>query len=408
MLIIQLFFSMKRKNNEKNEEKLKQIKIEQDNTDEFDMFSDDIPQQISEKTSVKKEYFDNWDDSEGYLIFNPGDIFNKKYKSVAFLGKGVYSTVFQGLDLETNEEVAIKILRNNDIMKKSGQREVEYLRKLAESDTENKHFLSRMKSHFMHKGHLCIVFPQESMNLRQALVMFGKENGKPVGFNLKAVRIYAYQLLMGLKLLKKNQILHSDIKPDNILVNSKRNLIKLSDLGSVVEVSDVINTRIDELVSRYYRAPEIALGLEYDYQIDLWSVACTLYELATGKVLFESKNNNHMLFLHMQLKGPFPKKMLKKSLYKEKYFDQNDTFLYEEYDEATNKSYIKKVNVQKTRNLKDLLDEDNSNEELLNSFIDFLENCLILDPNRRYDVDKAIQHPFITGKPLKPSLEVSK
>lgn len=385
---------MKRKNEEPTEQKNKKEKEQV----EFDMFSDDLPEQLIDNSLLKKEYLDNWDDYEGYLIFSHGEILDKKYKSVAFLGKGVYSTVFQGIDIETNEEVAIKILRNNDTMKRSGKKEVEYLRKLAESDPDNKHFVSRMISSFMHKGHLCIVFPQENMNLRTALNIFGKENGQEVGFNINAVRIYSYQLLMALKLLKINQILHVDIKPDNILVNKKKNIIKLSDFGSVIEASDVINTRIDELVSRYYRAPEIPLGLEYDYQIDLWSVACTLYELFTGKVLFESRNNNHMLYLQMQLKGSFPKKMLKKCLYKERYFDENDMFLYEEFDEISNKFYVKKVNVQKTKSLKQLLNENNSNDEMLNSFIDFLENCLNLDPYKRLDIDKALQHPFITGK----------
>jgi serine/threonine protein kinase len=54
------------------------------------------------------------------------------------------------------------------------------------------------------------------------------------------------------------------------------------------------------------------LGLTYDHPMDVWSVGCCLYELYTGKVLFPGSTNNDMLRLHMELKGPFPKKMLKK------------------------------------------------------------------------------------------------
>ena len=54
------------------------------------------------------------------------------------------------------------------------------------------------------------------------------------------------------------------------------------------------------------------LGLPYDHPMDIWSVGCCLYELYSGKVLFPGSTNNDMLRLHMELKGPFPKKMLKK------------------------------------------------------------------------------------------------
>lgn len=55
------------------------------------------------------------------------------------------------------------------------------------------------------------------------------------------------------------------------------------------------------------------LGLPYDHPMDMWSVGCCLYELYTGKVLFPGPTNNDMLRLHMELKGPFPKKMLRKA-----------------------------------------------------------------------------------------------
>lgn len=54
------------------------------------------------------------------------------------------------------------------------------------------------------------------------------------------------------------------------------------------------------------------LGLTYDHPLDIWSVGCCLYELYCGKVLFPGATNNDMLRLHMELKGPFPKKMLRK------------------------------------------------------------------------------------------------
>ena len=66
--------------------------------------------------------------------------------------------------------------------------------------------------------------------------------------------------------------------------------------------------------------PPAVLGLPYDHSLDMWSVGCCLYELYTGKILFPGGKNNCMLWLHMELKGPFPKKMLRKVRYDADFF----------------------------------------------------------------------------------------
>ena len=90
------------------------------------------------------------------------------------------------------------------------------------------------------------------MNLRDVLKKFGKD----VGINIKAVRVYAQQLFLSLSLLKRCNILHADIKPDNVLVSESKNILKLCDLGSASDASD--NEITPYLVSRFYRAPEIS------------------------------------------------------------------------------------------------------------------------------------------------------
>eukprot|EP00959_Pyramimonas_sp_CCMP1952_P311575 6520681-Pyramimonas_sp.AAC.1 len=65
------------------------------------------------------------------------------------------------------------------------------------------------------------------------------------------------------------------------------------------------------LVSRFYRPPEVVLGLEYSFPMDLWAIGCCLYELFTGRIAFPGKSNNEMLKLFMDMKGAFPKKILK-------------------------------------------------------------------------------------------------
>lgn len=203
--------------------------------------------------------------------------------------------------------------------------------------------------HIINLQHLCMVCEPLSMNLREVL----KKYGKNVGLHIKAVRSYTQQLLLALKLLKKTGILHADIKPDNILVNESNLILKLCDFGSASLVSD--NEITPYLVSRFYRAPEIILGLSYDYGIDMWSAGililfkltiifliciiiiegCTIYELYTGKILFSGKSNNQMLKCFMDLKGKIPNKVIRKGQFKEQHFDQNCNFLSHEIDKIT-------------------------------------------------------------------------
>lgn len=128
------------------------------------------------------------------------------------------------------------------------------------------------------------------MNLREVLKKFGKN----VGLHIKAVRSYTQQLLLALKLLKKCGILHADIKPDNILVNDSNLVLKLCDFGSASLITD--NEITPYLVSRFYRAPEIILGLSYDYGIDIWSAGCTVYECKLSALTFDALNSRNCFF----------------------------------------------------------------------------------------------------------------
>ncbi|KAG2622494.1 hypothetical protein PVAP13_3NG263100 [Panicum virgatum] len=276
---------------------------------------------------------DNWDDADGYYTYRFGELLDGCYEITAAHGKGVFSTVVRAKDLKAGkddpEEVAIKIIRNNDTMYKAGRQEVSILEKLASADREDKRHCVRFISSFMYRNHLCLVFESLNMNLREVLKKFGRN----IGLKLTAVRAYSKQLFIALKHLKNCKVLHCDIKPDNILVNEAKNVLKLCDFGNAMLAG--MNEVTPYLVSRFYRAPEIILGLPYDHPLDMWSVGCCLYELYTGKVLFPGPSNNAMLRLHMELKGPFPKKMLRKGAFTMQHFDQDLNFHATEEDPVT-------------------------------------------------------------------------
>jgi serine/threonine-protein kinase PRP4 len=340
---------------------------------------------------------DNWDDPEGYYMTIPGELFESRYHVLQNLGRGMFSSVVRATDTTTNKLVAIKIVRNNDTMRKAGIKEIEILKDLAANDPEDKKHIIRLERSFEHKGHLCMVFENLSLNLREVLKKFGRD----VGINLKAIRAYAQQLFLGLSLLRKCQFLHADLKPDNILVNEARNVLKICDLGSASSI--VENATAPYLVSRFYRAPEIILGIPYDYGIDVWSVGCTLFELYTGKILFTGRNNNAMLRSIMECRGKFPNKVLRKGSLSFQYFDDLLNFQSIDEDKLTGRTVTKMMDIKAkpVRGLRErLVPKDKRMDEVerkeVELFADLLDKCLDLRGDKRITPPEALRHSFIT------------
>ena len=398
------------KKEESNKEDDDDFDMFADGNDDDDMFAEEKPEKA--KPSKKSEdsapaaavmdgkvlnvgMLDNWDDPEGYYKVILGELLNNRYHVQANLGKGMFSGVVRATDITTKKLVAIKIIRANETMRKAGMKEIEILLNLNNADPEDKKHLIRLERYFEHKGHLCMVFEHLNINLREVLKKFGRD----VGINIRAVRIYAQQMFLALSLMRKCNILHADLKPDNILVNENRSMLKVCDLGSASDATD--NEITPYLVSRFYRAPEIILGMQYDFAIDVWSVGCTLYELYTGKILFVGRSNNQMLRSIMETRGKFTTKMLKKAEFAYMHFDEQANFLSVEQDKLTGRDTVKTITfVKPTRDLRTRLlgaskglPEDEVRD--LNLFIDFLEKCLMVNPEKRITPQEALKHPFI-------------
>jgi len=372
-----------------------------------DMFADEFSspttdnqqaQRMSLQDKENPNLTDNWDDAEGYYRVRVGEVLDSRYSVFGYTGQGVFSNVVRARDsVRGNQEVAIKIIRNNEIMQKAGLKELETLRRVNNTDPDDKYHCLRLFRNFFHKQHLCMVFEPLSMNLREVL----KKYGKNVGLHIKAVRSYVQQMMLALKVLKKSSIVHADIKPDNILVNETKMTLKLADFGSASHIAE--NEITPYLVSRFYRAPEVILGMKYDFSIDLWSSGATFYELYTGKIMFPGQTNNHMLKLFMDLKGKIPHKIVRKGMCKDQHFDSNCGFLYHDIDKVTQREkVVAMATVNKTRNLEteltggSKLPEDQLRKVM--QFRDFLDKIHMLDPGKRITLNECLMHPFIQDK----------
>ncbi|VDP57241.1 unnamed protein product [Schistosoma curassoni] len=111
------------------------------------------------------------------------------------------------------------------------------------------------------------------------------------------VQLFLYQLLRGLAYCHERRILHRDLKPQNLLINSRGDL-KLADFGLARAKSIPIKTYSNEVVTLWYRPPDILLGsTEYSTHIDMWGVGCIFYEMATGWPLFPGSTVEEQLTL---------------------------------------------------------------------------------------------------------------
>ncbi|KAI4596120.1 U4/U6 small nuclear ribonucleoprotein prp4 [Pestalotiopsis sp. 9143b] len=401
----------------KTEPQVAETTEDQDDDDDFDMFADDFdedkfaapkpilqPEDVADDGAIQGAMAQaggilEGDDKEGYYKIRIGEIMNGRYQVQTTLGKGMFSGVARAVDITNKQTVAIKMMRNNDALRKGGFTEIAILQKLNESDPENRKHIVKFERHFEHKGHLCLAFENLSLNLREVLKKFGNN----VGINLGATRSYAHQMFVALAHMRKCSIIHADIKPDNILVNEARNILKICDLGTAIDKSDAAtahNEITPYLVSRFYRAPEIILGVPYDYAVDMWSIGCTLYELYTGKILFTGDSNNQMLKTIMEIRGKFSTKLYKRGQLWQMHFDDLGNFISIERDKVLDKTNVRTMAIVKpTRDLRTRLTAasggmNDAETRDLNHFVDLLERCLALNPDKRITPTEALKHPF--------------
>jgi serine/threonine protein kinase len=175
----------------------------------------------------------------------------------------------------------------------------------ANGDVDKVHIL-KLYDYFYHKEHLFIVTEILKDNLYEFYKHIIDKNLEPY-FTMKRLQSISRQILQGLEYLHSLKIIHCDLKPENVLIKSiSKAEVKIIDFGSSCFIHDHLSNYMQ---SRSYRAPEVILGLSYDYKIDIWSVGCIIAELYTGNVLFQNDSIQSYLAKILGICGPFPEYM---------------------------------------------------------------------------------------------------
>lgn len=231
---------------------------------------------------------------------------------------------------------------------------------------------------FYFRGHLCISTELLGMNLYEFIKAYDFR-----GFSLRLIRRFTKQMLGSLCLLQVHKVIHCDLKPENILLaHPLRSEIKVIDFGSSCFETEKVYTYIQ---SRFYRSPEVILGMDYGMPIDMWSFGCILAELYTGYPIFPGENEQEQLACIMEIFGPPEKHLIENCSRKKLFFDS----MNKPRPTVSSKGKRRRPS---SKTLSTALKCDDE------AFLDFLTRCLRWDPARRLKPDEALKHAFIVGR----------
>ncbi|XP_075052381.1 homeodomain-interacting protein kinase 1 isoform X8 [Mixophyes fleayi] len=330
------------------------------------------------------------------------------YEVLEFLGRGTFGQVAKCWKRSTKEIVAIKILKNHPSYARQGQIEVSILSRLSSENADEYNFV-RSYECFQHKNHTCLVFEM----LEQNLYDFLKQN-KFSPLPLKYIRPILQQVATALMKLKSLGLIHADLKPENImLVDPARQpyRVKVIDFGSASHVSKAVCSTY--LQSRYYRAPEIILGLPFCEAIDMWSLGCVIAELFLGWPLYPGASEYDQIRYISQTQGLPAEYLLSAGTKTSRFFNRDPDLGYplwrlktpDEHEMETGikskeaRKYIfnclddmAQVNMSTDLEGTDMLAEKADRRE----YIDLLKKMLTIDADKRITPLKTLNHPFVT------------
>uniref|UniRef100_A0A4W3JYV5 Protein kinase domain-containing protein n=1 Tax=Callorhinchus milii TaxID=7868 RepID=A0A4W3JYV5_CALMI len=209
------------------------------------------------------------------------------YDIVQVLGKGTFGEVAKCWKRNTGQYVAIKILKNDADRKRIARYELKMLRILKTVDPDEFH-LVRFFEYFSDDAKFYLVFELLEKNLFE----FQKENNfSPLP--VQHIRTITTQLLRALQKMNDLSLIHADIKPENIMIVDQMQYpfrVKVIDFGSASVLQDIQQVKRAYIQSRFYRAPEILLGLPFCEKVDMWSLGCVMAELHLGCPLYPGNN----------------------------------------------------------------------------------------------------------------------
>lgn len=292
----------------------------------------------------------------------------EEYESLARLGGGTYGDVYKVKNNLDGKIYAIKVIKSDsekEGIPPSALREMAVMKKMAHPNV-----CELVDTQFgKGKVELCLEYCKYDLD---KLIKLKRDD--PKFYTQDFIKNVMYQLLKAVNHLHTHKILHRDLKPMNILVKENRWIVKLTDFGLARVYSIPLRPYTREILTLYYRAPELILGIHsYSIGVDIWSLGCIFGELFITKPMFKGDSEIDQLFKIFQVLGTFNE--LKLPGYRSyPYFDINFP-------------YWKGCGIEKYMK---------NNAKVQPDFfaIDLLKKMLHPDPVKRISCQKALEHPY--------------
>ena len=357
------------------------------------------------------------------MSLEAGNVVAGQYLVEGELGSAAFSTAYRCIDLNSHgsgpdghEEVCLKVIKNTKDFFDQSLDEIKILELLRQTGKCREKFIVEMRTFFYHREHLIIV----TELLRQNLFEFGRfvvDNDEEPYFTLPRLGFITRQVLIALDFVHSLGLVHSDVKPENILLGSySRAQVKLIDFGSSCYLTDRQSSYIQ---SRSYRAPEVVLGLPYDGRIDVWSLGCVVAEMFTGEVTFQNDSIVSMLSRIEAVCGPFPRHMIAQGRQSGRFFtkcgllfervrrsdgeddddsdnrtDSSAAVDLQQYDIFQPKATTLSARLGFAPTLLELGDAPPEQRRQA-MFVEFVGQLLTIDPETRPTAAQALQHPWM-------------
>ena len=290
----------------------------------------------------------------------------KRYELLNKQGKGAYGVVFKAKDKKTNDIVALK--KNFDAFQNATDSQRTYREVM---------LLQELNGHENIIPLLNVIKAENDKDIYLVFEYMETDLHTVIRANILEPihkKFIMYQLLKALKFLHSAGIVHRDLKPSNILIDSD-SFIKVCDFGLARCTTSAIGKDVimtDYVATRWYRAPEILLGsTRYGVQADMWSLGCIFGELLGGKPMFPGTSTLSQINKVLEVTGKPSKEDI------------------ESINSELAETMLESVVQNKIKSLKALYPKASEDE------LDLLSKLLQFNPNKRIDVNTALEHNYV-------------